>query len=224
MQQPFFNDLRIQSKHAQLAHVGYPQQRGMGMVEILVTIVILALGLLGVASLQLTAASSNNDALARSQAVLVVEQFTERLRMAAVVAPNGDAQVLPNAYLSASLYNFANLTCADSALADFACFCLNVPADIPNCEASACNTAQMASFDIYQASCQASQYQPGASLSLTCIDNDTTDAEACSGGSRHVVMLRWPQPHLAQFGASRDALCNPNDTDAFACVTSEVFF
>jgi hypothetical protein len=37
-------------------------------------------------------------------------------------------------------------------------------------------------------------------------------------------MLRWPQPQLGQFGASRDTLCNPNETDAFACVTSEVFF
>ena len=55
----------------------------MGMVEILVTLFILTVGLLGVASLQFVSAFSNADALHRSQAVLVAQQFSERLRAAA---------------------------------------------------------------------------------------------------------------------------------------------
>ena len=42
---------------------------GVGMVEILVTLFILTVGLLGVASLQFVSAFSNADALHRSQAV-----------------------------------------------------------------------------------------------------------------------------------------------------------
>ena len=54
--------------------------KGIGMIEILVTLVILAVGLMGVASLQFISALSNSDAMARSQAVLVAEQLSDRLR------------------------------------------------------------------------------------------------------------------------------------------------
>jgi|SRR5690554_97094 len=55
-------------------------QRGINMVEVLVTIVITSVGLLGLNSLQLQASRSTLDSGNRSQAVWVLEDLTNRMR------------------------------------------------------------------------------------------------------------------------------------------------
>lgn len=198
-------------------------QRGLGMIEVLVTIVILALGLLGVTSLQFAASKSNADALARSQAVFTVSQFNERLRSAAMVSSSSDALVIPNVYFDSDLYNFANLTCSSGEL-PYACHCEAFPSTLTNCDALECDVAQTAAYDAYHASCQVVQHNPVAELSLTCIDNNTSDSDTCSGGSRHVLMVRWPQQAWQNQSQFLDAQCNPQSGDSYACVTHEVFF
>ena len=44
-------------------------QRGMGLIEVMVAVVVLAFGLLGIAALQLTSLRNSQSALERSQAV-----------------------------------------------------------------------------------------------------------------------------------------------------------
>lgn len=56
------------------------KQRGINMVEVLVTIVITSVGLLGLNSLQLQASRSALDSGNRSQAVWVLEDLTNRMR------------------------------------------------------------------------------------------------------------------------------------------------
>lgn len=56
------------------------KQRGINMVEVLVTIVITSVGLLGLNSLQLQASRSTLDSGNRSQAVWVMEDLTNRMR------------------------------------------------------------------------------------------------------------------------------------------------
>ena len=198
-------------------------QRGIGMVEVLVTMVILALGLLGVTSLQFAAAKHNSDALARAQAVLVLEQFTERLRSAAIVGSTGDAVVLPEAYFDQDLYQFSNLSCSTGESA-YDCYCAAFPGSLTNCHSAICNVNQTASFDIYQAFCQVVQHNPVAELSIQCIDNDASDSVSCSGGSRHILMVRWPSQTWQNQGHFLSPMCNPNVGDEYACVTQEVFF
>lgn len=55
-------------------------QRGVNMVEILVTIAITSVGLLGLNSLQLQASRSTLDSGNRSQAVWILEDLTNRMR------------------------------------------------------------------------------------------------------------------------------------------------
>ena len=198
-------------------------QLGIGMVELLVTMVILALGLLGVTSLQFAAAKHNSDALARAQAVLALEQFAERLRSAAIVGSTGDALVLPEAYFDFDLYQFSNLSCSTGE-SPYECFCTAFPASLTNCHSTICNLTQTASFDIYQATCQTVQHNPAAELSIQCIDNDETDSVTCSGGSRHILMIRWPSQTWRNQTQFLSAMCNPNVGDQYACVTQEVFF
>src|SRR5690554_2622742 len=56
------------------------KQRGINMIEVLVTIVITSVGLLGLNSLQLQASRSTLDSGNRSQAVWILEDLTNRMR------------------------------------------------------------------------------------------------------------------------------------------------
>jgi type IV pilus assembly protein PilV len=66
------------------------RQHGSSMIEVLVTMIIIALGLLGQASLVALSSKSNNAAFARSQATLLSYDIIERLRLNRAAAVNGD--------------------------------------------------------------------------------------------------------------------------------------
>ncbi len=55
-------------------------QRGMTLVEVLVTMVIISVGLLGVAALQLTSLKSNQESYVRSQAAMLAADILDRMR------------------------------------------------------------------------------------------------------------------------------------------------
>lgn len=55
-------------------------QRGFSLLEVLVTIVVLAFGLLGLAGLQMRSLSTNTDAYQRTQAQAILSDMAERLR------------------------------------------------------------------------------------------------------------------------------------------------
>lgn len=54
--------------------------RGMTLIEVLVTLVIISVGLLGVAALQLTTVRNNLDAFVRSQAAVLASDMLDRIR------------------------------------------------------------------------------------------------------------------------------------------------
>ena len=197
--------------------------KGIGMIEILVTLVILAIGLMGVASLQFISALSNSDAMARSQAVLVAEQLSDRLRTASRLSDNSDGLVVDNAYFVANNFNFAGLSCADTSKSYYNCFCLAIPADIPNCETGTCTPAQTAQYDAHQLSCAAVQTNPLMEVSLGCNDNDTSDTDSCSAGSRHSILVRWPVAPWQNKNLAVNSVCNSSTTELFACVSVELF-
>ena len=105
----------------------YPRaQAGVGMVEILVSLFVLTIGLLGVASLQFTGTFNNVQAASRSQAELVARQISEQLVSTTVVSQNDDGWEVDDAYFNADVFNFKTLSCADSNL--YQCYCLALPA------------------------------------------------------------------------------------------------
>lgn len=55
-------------------------QKGIGMVEVLVALVILAIGVLGFTALQLRAVDATSEALNRIQAMNLARDLTERIR------------------------------------------------------------------------------------------------------------------------------------------------
>lgn len=56
------------------------RSRGLTLVEVLVTLVIISVGLLGVAALQLTTVRNNYDSFVRSQAAMLASDMLDRMR------------------------------------------------------------------------------------------------------------------------------------------------
>ena len=195
-------------------------QRGVGLIEILITLFILAIGLLGVASLQFVGSFANKDAISRTQSELVAGQVAERLRSASRYAEIGDGLVVDNAYFDAANFNFSNLECAEDD--PYGCFCLSRPAAIPDCEALQCNEAQMAQYDGWALSCAAVQTNPSTTIALNCTDNVAADPDVCSAGSRIHILLRWPVTKQPNQSYTLSERCNPNDGDSFACVFKDI--
>ncbi|MGP4843814.1 type IV pilus modification protein PilV [Marinobacter sp. 1Y8] len=59
---------------------GMTQQSGFGMIEILIAVLILAIGLLGMGSMQTTGLQQTTEARNRSQAVFLAQDMLERVR------------------------------------------------------------------------------------------------------------------------------------------------
>ncbi len=196
-------------------------QQGVGMVEVLVTLFILSVGLLGVAYLQFVGSFTNSEALSRSQSVLVAQQLTERLRASAVFSPLGKGLVVHNDYFDEALYNFSSMTCVTGL--PHACYCLQRPVSIPNCTNNVCSAAQLAAFDAYEVSCSAVAANPEIEISLSCkLDNNTADTDLCSAGSKHIVILRWPVQNWQNIERTLNADCNLGETLPHDCVSVDV--
>lgn len=120
-------------------------QRGSSLIEILVTVLIFAIGMLGMAALQLSALRSTSDSSQRSQAIWLVQDLTERMR----ANPSGSAA----AYASAP-------DC--TALPSNQCASRYNPATSTVISASVCNPSQMAAFDRWEAQCSYAALAPYA--------------------------------------------------------------
>ena len=196
-------------------------QQGVGMIEVLVTLFILSVGLLGVAYLQFVGSFTNSEALSRSQSVSVAQQLTERLRASAVFSSLGKGLVVHNDYFDEDLYNFSGMTC-DGGL-PHACHCLERPTIIPNCNDNVCTASQIAVFDAYEVSCSAVAANPEIEISLSCeLDNNAADTDLCSVGSKHIVILSWPVQNWQNIQRTLNANCNIGETLPHDCVSVDV--
>jgi type IV pilus assembly protein PilV len=93
-------------------------QRGDTMIEVLVTIIILAIGVLGTAALQVTTLKNLSSSHSASLAAILAEDFSERMRA-------NPAEALADAYVHDT-----------------------DPGAFPDCVADACSDAQLAAYDI----------------------------------------------------------------------------
>lgn len=97
------------------------KQRGFTLLEVLIALVILSVGLLGVAGLQASALRSNHSAYLKSQATTMVMDMADRIR----ANPRGAGQYA--GYDSTS----------------------TKPVD-PGCLSNGCSSAQLAQYDLFE--------------------------------------------------------------------------
>ena len=114
-----FNRLSNPGRSRQNKVIVPSKYRGDTMIEVLVTVLILAVGVLGVAAMQVTTYQNLNVSHSASIAAIMAEDFSERMRA------NG-AEVL------ADTYNHS----ADPGAA------------YTDCNANVCSTSQLAGYDI----------------------------------------------------------------------------
>ena len=102
-----------------MRHTPLQPQRGVTLIESLVALVVIALGILGILGVQMRTLTDTQTGVRRAQAIRLIEDMGERMK----VNPNALANI--NAYVTA----FADTP------------------TLPNC-ASGCNAAQRAAYDV----------------------------------------------------------------------------
>ena len=107
------------------------RQKGITLIEVLVTLLVTTIGLLGLAALQLNALQATADSGQRSQAIWLMQDLVERMR----ANPRAD----DSKYLTA-------VTCGTSPEQ-----CAPTP---DNASSAACTPEQMAYFDLWEAQCR----------------------------------------------------------------------
>lgn len=85
-------------------------QDGFSLIEALIAMVVLSLGLLGLAGLQISSLKYNQTAMLRSKAVTLAYDMQERVRASGQSAKNGDFNVAFGAYNNTSSFPKQQLT------------------------------------------------------------------------------------------------------------------
>lgn len=148
--------------------------KGFTLLEVLVAVLVLSIGLLGIAGLQVTGLRFNHSAYMRTQATLLAYELADRMRA------NRPTMV-------ANGYNIPNAAGG---------------ASFPACEtALGCPTApQMAQNDVFQWQQRLAQVLPNGQ-GIVCLDAipvevpavglGTPAAPSCDGGTTYAIKVWW---------------------------------
>jgi type IV pilus assembly protein PilV len=140
---------------------------GFTLIEVLISVVVLAIGLLGMAALQMNGLRNNQSAYFRAQATQLAYDMADRMRTNIVEARDA---------ASGGTYN-------------------NGASTTNNCATGACTTAQMTGYDFSEWNAELTAQLPSGT-GRVCIDgtpNDGTFAlPACDGvGTVYAIKVWW---------------------------------
>jgi type IV pilus assembly protein PilV len=163
--------------------------KGLSLIEVLVTVVITSIGLMGLVSLQMQAVRATTDSGNRSQAVWLFNDIISRIHANEVsstsyITPASFLVDIANGQPRPPVCNLA----APPACSRYHTGSLLVPA-------INCTAAQQATWDLYEVACGAPKdagfsgnsvsYLPQAQLTIAC----TT--AGCANGEPLTVTLQW---------------------------------
>jgi type IV pilus assembly protein PilV len=149
--------------------------KGLSLIEVLVTITITSIGLMGLVSLQMQAVRATTDSGNRSQAVWVFNDIINRIHA---------NEAFSDEYVSDGV-----IACVKPTI----CSRYNDGSDTI-IEAANCTGKQQADWDKFEVACQlrpdpfigdASKYLPDAKLSIACVTAD------CGPGDPLTISLEW---------------------------------
>ena len=140
---------------------------GFTLIEILISVVVLAIGLLGMAALQMNGLRNNQSAYFRAQATQLAYDMADRMRTNIVEARDA---------ASGGTYNHGTST-------------------TNNCATGPCTTAQMTGYDFSQWNAELTAQLPSGT-GRVCIDNTPNDGTsalpACDGaGTVYAIKVWW---------------------------------
>ena len=151
------------------------QQQGVSLLEVLISVLVLSVGLLGLGKLQLFSLKGSNDAHFHTVASFLAADLGDRMRI------NPDGVALAGYEITSSE---STALCSTSTPK----LCIG---------ASSCSASELATFDLYQISCgvKSGSYTssglkhllPSATMSIDC------GGVACSTNVQHTITLSWEE-------------------------------
>ena len=180
---------------------------GLSLIEILVTVVVLSIGLLGIAGMQAFGMRYSHDSYARSQATMLANELIERMHANPDAVTNGD-------YKDAE--GNAALNC--TAVTNDPAHTTNAAPDCAG--ADVCTVTQLAQLDFFRARCGqfltgpgalvggVENLLPGGAITITCADADPGDGIACTGDNTRTVTVTWQDPDLKGTAATLQVQVN----------------
>lgn len=143
---------------------------GLTLIEVLVSLMVLAIGLLGLAMLQAAGLRFTNDSYSRSQATLFAYDIIERMRS----NPTG---------FTAGNYDIANVTAANTAISTYS----TCKSSGCSCETTTCTSATLAQYDLGRWYDQQDKLLAGAQLAA----NQSKRATIVRAGNAVTITLYW---------------------------------
>lgn len=191
---------------------------GFTLLEALITLIVVSVGLLGYAALQLGALNSSVDSFSRSQATTILENAASKIRSnKSYVASDA---VEANAYVANLESNKVHIWCdiENKKIPEAACS-----------SGGTCAVNTLAKHDIYEV-CQdvKNTKLPTAILGATCFDRDAADTDNCSVGSRMSLYMAWKGVERKDVSGKEEYAQNTRCqkevglTGDYACVQLEV--
>lgn len=154
------------------ANPGRTSLAGFSLIEVLVALLVLSIGLLGLAALQTTGLTLNHESYGRTQAVLQAYDIIDRMR----ANKSGSGGAVNSTYDSIGLGSTPTLT--------------------TDCSSASCTGTELAQYDIRKwnlANASLLAYGKGA----VCKGNFSTDLSSCSPtGSIYRIAITWKEKDL----------------------------
>ena len=144
------------------------KNQGFSMIEVLVSLVVLSIGLMGLGGLQIASLKGASYAHNRTEASLLVMDLSDRMRTNILGVADGKYRIA------------SNYSCSS----------------VRDCNTNECNSDQLALFDINTFSCDVSKRLPQGQLEITCEDNDCTATEDSTDKKQrlnkiHTLTVTW---------------------------------
>lgn len=169
------------------------QVSGFTLIEVLITVVILSIGLLGMAGIQIQGLRGTTSSTVRSQATILANDIAERIHMNAggvfIIQNNGDPAPTNQQY---SDVDTSAITCGEQ----IPNFCSVTPG---NSVVVPCATPQqMAAFDIYDFACGlnddagVNNLLPNGFATISC------NAAGCPIGTPVTININWEETSTNQ--------------------------
>ena len=176
--------MNIDKTHSASAKVS-----GFTLIEVLITVVILSIGLLGMAGIQIQGLRGTTSSTVRSQATILANDLAERIRM------NNGGVFITGAPAN-SHYSNVNITQNFNCGAGVApTFCSVTSAIASTDTINACTSSEMAAFDIYEFACGLGHdtgvrnLLPTGTANISC--NDVLNG--CPPGSELTLNISWTE-------------------------------
>ncbi|MEZ5581872.1 MAG: type IV pilus modification protein PilV [Candidatus Competibacteraceae bacterium] len=150
-------------------------QRGFTLLEVLVAVIVLAIGLLGMAALQLTATRYSHGSFMRIEATQLANEMADRMRANQTGVNNN---------------NYSNVAIG-STVTDPGYDCETTYGG-----GTKCSSQEMANADIYSWKQDIGRLLPSGDGGVVCTDSDGADADPCTNGSMHTITIQWADSDL----------------------------